>query len=115
MKLIGSRAEQNMREELLRSNAALRNKSYGPLTLILASENVDVAAAYVVNWIHEQAEDIYAVIVPSRELLIIEIPRGAGQALVWREDLIAYKKKRSKLQRLKIAVAEDLLESSGRR
>ena len=111
MKLIGSRVEQEMREELLRANLALGSGSYGRLIAALESENVNVSGAFVVKWIHEQAEDIYAVLVSSREVLIVEVPRGDGQVLVEREDLEAYKRKCSKIQRLKIAVAEDLLAS----
>lgn len=111
MKLIGSRVEQEMREELLRSNIALCDGSYGPLIAALESANVNIAGAFVVKWIHEQAEDIYAVLTSSREVLIVEVPRGEGRFLLDRQDLAVYKKKCSKIQRLKMAVAEDLLAS----
>jgi hypothetical protein len=111
MKLIGSRVEQEMRDELLRSNLALCDGSYGPLVAALEAANVNIAGAFVVKWIHEQAEDIYVVLVSSREVLVVEVPRGEGQVVVERVDLAAYKRKCSKIQRLKIAVAEDLLAS----
>lgn len=111
MKLIGSGVEQAMREELLRSNIALCDGSYGPLAAALESANVNIAGAFVVKWIHEQAEDIYAVLVSSREVLVVEVPRSEGQVLIERVELAAYKRKCSKIQRLKIAVAENLLAS----
>lgn len=111
MKLIGSNTEQQMREELIRSNLALQDGSYGRLADALESENVNVAGAYVLNWIPEQAEDIYAVLVSAGEVVTVEVPRGEGQVLVEREELAKYEGKCSKVQRLKIAVARDLLAS----
>lgn len=102
-----------MREELVRSNLSLRDGSHGPLIAALKSANVNVAAAYVINWILEQAEDIYAVLVSSNEVLIVELPRGDGQIQLERQELANYRKKCSKVQRLKIAVAQDLLASKG--
>lgn len=111
MKLVGSLTEQQMREELVRSNLSLRDGSYGPLIAALESVNVNVAGAYVINWIPEQAEDIYAVLASSNEVLIVEVPRGEGQIELERQDLANYQVKCSKVQRLKIAVAQDLLAS----
>src|SRR5258706_15025865 len=113
MKLIGSRTEQQMREELVRSNLSLQDGSYERLVAALESANVNVAGAYVLNWIPEQAEDIYAVLASAVEVLIVEVPRDEGQVQWERQDLAGYKKKCSKVQRLKIAVAEDLLASRG--
>lgn len=111
MKLIGSRTEQQMREELLRSNLALRDGSYERLTEALESANVNVARAYVINWIPEQAEDIYAVLVSAGEVVTVEVPRGEGQVLLERDELVKYEDKCSKSQRLKVAVALALLAS----
>ena len=111
MKLIGSRTEQQMREELIRSNLSLQDGSYGRLVSALESANVNVVGAYVLNWIPEQAEDIYAVLVSANEVLTVEVPRGEGEVLLEREELAGYEGKCSKVQRLKIAVAQDLLAS----
>lgn len=100
-----------MREELVRSNLALRDGSYSRLTNALESANVNVANAYVLNWIPEQAEDIYIVLVSIGEVLTVEVPRGEGEVLLEREELAGYDAKCSKVQRLKIAVALDLLAS----
>ncbi|GHU22420.1 hypothetical protein AGMMS50243_21940 [Betaproteobacteria bacterium] len=110
MKLIGSRTEQQMREELVRSNLALRDGSHDRLVKALELANVNVAGAYVLNWIPEQVEDIYAVLVSVGEVVTVEVPRGEGQVLIDREELVKYEGKCSKIQRLKIAVARDLLE-----
>jgi hypothetical protein len=111
MKLIKSRTEQQMREELVRSNLALQDGSNGRLASALESANVNVTCAYVLNWIPEQAEDIYAVLVSAGEVVTVEVPRVEGQVLLDRDELVKYEVKCSKIQRLKIAVALDLLAS----
>lgn len=112
MKLIGSHTEQQMREELLRSNRSLQDGSAGDaLVSLLKAANCDVTGVYVLNWIPEQAEDIYAVLVAPDEVLIAEIPRGAGPTLVERRGLEDYVAGCTKVQRLKIAVAQNLLVS----
>lgn len=112
MKLIKSHAEQRMREELVRSNIALQDGSYGRLAYALESVGVNAAGAYVLNWIPEQSEDIYAVLVSAGEVVTVEVPRGEGQVLLERETLAKYEGKCSRTQRLKIAVARDLLAST---
>jgi len=111
MKLIGSRTEQRMREDLVRSNLALQDGSYGRLAKALESANVNVAGAYVLHWIPEQGEDIYTVLVSAGEVVTVEMPRGEGQVLLDREEVAEYEGKCSKIQRLKIAVGLDLLVS----
>ncbi|CAG0982601.1 hypothetical protein ANRL3_02232 [Anaerolineae bacterium] len=108
MKLIGSRAEQQMREELIRSNHALRDRTHNPrLINVLIAMNVNLDMAYVLNWIPEQAEDIYAVLITPTEVLVIEVPREQGEAQVERKSLEAYAAKCSKHHRMKITVAQD--------
>ena len=109
--MIGSRTEQEMREELVRSNLTLQDGSYGRLVEALESADVNVARAYVLNWIPEQAEDIYVVLASAGEVVKVEVPRGEGQVLLEREELAKYEGKCSKVQRLKIAVARDLFGS----
>lgn len=108
MKLIRSHREQRIREELVRSNISLQDGSYGQLVEALECANVNVAGAYVLNWIPEQAEDIYDIVVSADEVIIVEVPRGEGQITLEREELAKYERKCSKAQRLKIAVARDL-------
>ncbi|WCM94422.1 hypothetical protein M5C99_06805 [Acidovorax sp. NCPPB 2350] len=111
MKLIGSRAEKEMREELVNSNLALQDGSYGRLVSALKSENIFASMAYVINWIPEQGEDIYVVMASINEVVIVEVPRGEGDVLLEQVDISLYEGKCSKVQRMKIAVAQDLLLS----
>jgi hypothetical protein len=108
MKLIGSRSDEQMRKELERSNLMLQVGSNDRLRNALESDNVNVAKAYVIHWILEQAEDIYAVLVSTEEVVIVEVPRGDGQVLVERKTLKNYARGCSKIQKRKIAVARDL-------
>lgn len=114
MKLVGSRTEQQIREELLRSNRALQDGTSGKLANALASANVRVVDTYVLDWIPEQAEDIYVALASANEVVIVEVPRDEGQVLLERVDLAQYKRKCSKIQKLKIAVAMDLLRVSNK-
>jgi hypothetical protein len=108
MKLTLSRSDQQMREELVRSNLTLQDGSNQRLANILDSEGVNVCKAYVLNWIPEQAEDIYSVLVSAGEVITVEVPRGDGATLVEREDLARYESKCSKVQKIKIAIAREL-------
>jgi hypothetical protein len=110
MKLIGSRSEQQMRDELVRSNHSLQNGTHGQaLVAALESANVNLARAYVLDWIPEQAEDIYDVLVSRDDVLIVEVSRESNEVQLERQSLAVYKAKCSKVQRLKIIVAQDLL------
>lgn len=110
MKLIGSLAEQQMRNELLRSNLALQDGSHERLVPALALENVDIADAFVTP---EQFEGIYSILVSEKEIVTGEVPRYGGEVLLARENRASYESKCSKVQKLKIAVAEALLASKG--
>lgn len=111
MKLIGSRTEQQMREELIRSNLSLQDGSRSRLADALRDAGVSVAGAYVLNWIPEQAEDIYVVLVSAIDVVVVEVPRGEGELLVERQELAKFEDKCSKTLRLKIAVARNMLAS----
>ena len=55
--------ERQIRDELVRSNLALQDGSHGPLVAALQGANANLANSYVLNWIPEQAEDIYTVLI----------------------------------------------------
>jgi len=109
MKLIGSRIEQQLREELLESSAGLRERVNVRLTEALESAGILPSNALILNWIPDQAEDFYVVLISIRELLHIEIPRDGGVVQMRRETLVEYERRVSKTLRLKIAVAKSLL------
>ncbi|WP_257386005.1 hypothetical protein [Tahibacter caeni] len=114
MKLVGGRTEQEYREGLVRSNLSLRNSS-SRLGAALEAAGVDVANAYVVFWIPEQAEDIYQVLTPAREIVTVELSRYSDDVLLLeRQSLKDYERGRSQQDRIKLAVALDLIVSKRR-
>lgn len=114
MKLIGSRTEQEYRERLVRSNLSLGN-SGDRLGSALETVGVDVANAYVIFWIPEQAEDIYQVLTPAGEIVTVELPRYSDEILLLeRRALKDYERGRSQQERIKLAVALDLIASKRR-
>lgn len=114
MKLIGSLAEGLLREQLLRSNAALNDGADDPLVDALRAETTNVADAFVLDWIAGQGEDIYTVLVSADEIVVVEVPRYDGEVLVERKTLADYRRGCKKSARIKIAVALDLMSSRAR-
>jgi len=114
MKLIGSLAESLLREQLLRSNAALNDGGEDRLVDALRVETTNVADAFVLDWTAEQAEDIYTVLVSADEIVVVEVPRYDGEVLVERRTLADYRRGCKKSARIKIAVALNLMSSRAR-
>jgi len=114
MKLIGSLAEGLLREQLLRTNAALNDGSDDRLVDALRAETANVADAFVLDWVMDQGEDIYTVLVSPDEIVVVEVPRDDGEILVVRRTLADYRRGCRKSARIKIAVALDLLASRAR-
>lgn len=101
-------ADQQTREELVRSNLALQDGSHGPLVAALRGANANLANSYVVNWIPEQAQDIYTVLIEMGTVLIVEIPRDGSRVQIERQELSNFEAECSRVQRRKIAVAKEL-------
>ncbi|WP_165245153.1 hypothetical protein [Paludisphaera soli] len=82
--------------------------------MFLRSRGVDLATAFVLDWIPEQGEDIYTVLDGDLRVLVVELPRGDGDAppSVAETPIADYRRavsRRSRLVRLRFAVAEDLV------
>jgi hypothetical protein len=92
MKLRGTLTEEQMRQELVHANLSLR-KSQDRLAAALKTARVNLETAYLLDWIHEQAEDIYAVLISPNEVLTVEVPRLGGEFLLERQSLASYKSK----------------------
>jgi hypothetical protein len=111
MKLIGSLIEGQFRNDLASSNAALQGQESERLRRALLSVGFPPERAYVLDWIPDQAEDIYRVLVSDDCVLTVELPRRGGNPLLRRQALRDYLRKCSKIQRIKVAVALDMLSS----
>jgi hypothetical protein len=109
-------AVEATRQHLLQSSASLL-VSNDALGLALRRFFPELKRAFVMNWIPEQGEDIYWVLVSSTEVAEIEIPRviGAESNLPSLKivALDAYQKKRhSRDVRQRLEVGVELIKSS---
>lgn len=111
MKPIGTVLENRLMAELLESS---RNIKRSPrLMHALESIGADLSRCYIVNWIPEQAEDIYHVLFSKDEVAIVEIPRQYGRESLDRLLLSSYESGLTKVQKLKVAAALRLLRELG--
>lgn len=109
MKLIGSKTENDFREELIQSNVALQ--SHDPkLKMALESTGHDTKNAYILHWTHEQLEDLYTVLIDGSYLVDVEIDKydDSKPPLVERNELKPYMHGLSKMNQIRLAVAQDL-------
>lgn len=120
MRLIDSLTEDDIRVRLSDSNAVLRAGSGNPaLRAALLSSGVDLATAFVLDWIPEQAKNIYTVLDGTRQVLTVQLPKGksggpAEISVVPFADFRVLVARRSRLERVQFAVAMGLLrEMSG--
>jgi hypothetical protein len=112
MKLIGSLSEQHEREQLVASNVSLRAGD-SPLAMALQAHGIDLTAAYILAWIPEQAEDLFVVLVGGERIVRLELLRDGGAVVAFDESPLAAYKPGTKADRLRLAVASDLLGSKG--
>ena len=112
MKLIGSKAEREFREELINSNVSL-NTDGNPLNPILKSAGYDISNSYVLNYIPEQCEDIYVLLIPGSFVLNVEIDKFDPQIkpTFERVELNDYLHSLSKIHQIQMAVAMDLVKT----
>jgi hypothetical protein len=115
MKLIGSRTEQDIREQLIKSYKSLLNdKSKQKLLSVIESTFPDMKSAYIINWIPEQGEDIYTVLINTETITKIEISRVDTnfKPVIESIPVTKYIKNLSKVRQIKLAVAIDLAKNN---
>ncbi len=110
MRLIGSKAEREFREELIRSNKFL-NSENERLSLELRKVGFDLSNSFVLNHIPEQCEDIFVLLISGSYVVTIEIDKSDSEnpAIIEHVELKDYLKGLSKIHQIKIAVAMDLM------
>ena len=108
MKLIGSKMESDFRDELLSSNNALQD-SGSKLRQALTAAGHETKNAYVLHWTPEQLEDLYTVLIDGSYLVYVEIDKyDNSQPLLERNELKPYMHGLSKMNQVRLAVAQDL-------
>lgn len=67
------------RVELLKSATLLfSGDSYQPLLTALVRAFPGLSFALIINWVPEQAEDIYWVLLDLKRIAVVEVPRSAS-------------------------------------
>jgi len=111
VKLIGSRAEREFRENLINSNVTL-NTDTEQLSRVINNAGHELLNSFVLHHIHEQCEDIYVLLISGAYILTVEIDRldSKVEPIFERVNLNDYLHGLSKIGQIQIAVAMDLVK-----
>lgn len=113
MRLIGSKQEQEFRNELIMSHKALfEHDSRNRLLRVLKMHFEELKTAYIINWIPEQGEDLYTVLIDTDMIAKVEVSKiiQNNEPIVETFKLKEFQKGLSKLSQIKLAVAVDLAQ-----
>lgn len=109
------KSEISLRDQLIeRSNDLLDGNNSEVLSIVLRRLFCDVKFVFVINWIPDQVEDIYWVLVGPLDIAQIEIMRGDGgcQSTLKMIDLATYRRRQhSKETRERLSIALDIVKS----
>ncbi|MFY0256534.1 hypothetical protein ACDQ55_21585 [Chitinophaga sp. 30R24] len=110
MKLIGSRTEQEFREELMKSNQSLFSSDGDQRLLeVLKKLYPQMLTAYIIHWIPEQGEDLYKILINDDVIAKIELSHDNVVAPIVESILIPqYMFRLSRIKQIQLAVALDL-------
>jgi hypothetical protein len=111
MKLIGSKTEKEMKEILIKGHTALFNDQPYSRILTLLRENIlNIKTAYFLDHIPEQGEDIYTMLINQDVIVSFEMSRYDLKLIstVKIASVKDYKKRLSKINQIRLAVAIDL-------
>ena len=111
MKLTGSKTEQEHRQQLVCSrNDLFENREKARILSSLYKQYPEMKTAYTLNWIPEQGEDIYYFLINKNIIAIVEIDRldSSSEPIIEDLSISEYKRKLSKADQIKLAVAIDL-------
>ncbi len=113
LKLVGSKTELDIREELINSKKSLfKGKSNNKLFDVLQVNFPKLKTAYTISWIPEQGEDLYKILIDDSIIVDIEINRVNREAIpiVKTISISEYSKGLSKISKIRLAVAMDLAQ-----
>ena len=109
MKLIGSKMEEDFRQELMKSHELFKSPSR--LRDALESQGHPTSNAYVLHWTPDQGEDIYEVLIDGAYLVSVELDRVNPDSTpeYERTELKDYKHGLSRMNQVRLLVAQDLV------
>ncbi|MBU2862480.1 hypothetical protein KO489_01340 [Reinekea forsetii] len=111
MKLIGSKMENDFRQELVASNVALQEPNSN-LRRVLEASGFNTKNAYVLRWTPDQTDDKYGVLIEASYLVWVEVEKdGSVEPSVEKQELKSYTLGLSRMHQVKLAVAVDLAAS----
>lgn len=113
MKLIGSNIEQEFKMQLLSSRKSLfEDVEKKRLLSIIYEVNPHAKTAYVLEWIPDQEEDFYKILVNDDLILSVELNRNDSTIvpIVNQFFLKEYQKGLNKIGQIKLMVALELAE-----
>lgn len=111
MKLRGSKTEQDIRDQLKKSNESLFNDNDKTRLLnVLRNQYPEMKSAYIIHWIPAQGEDIYRILINDSIISEVEIDRldEMAEPIFEAKSVNEYKQGLNKQNQLKLAVAIDL-------
>jgi hypothetical protein len=114
MKLIGSKLEQEYREELVASRAFhFSAHSQSRLKEALQSAGYCVGNAIVLHWTPDQSEDFYTVLIEGTFLAAVRIDRSDAEEAptIKRHELREYLRGLSRVYQVQLLVAQDLAKA----
>lgn len=110
MKLIGSLMEVQFREELQNSWLSLKQGRSNYIMRMLQGKMGKINKAFILNWVPEQGEVFYLILVNGCDVVGIEIEKESDSILEFEvTSVLDYKKTlRSRREKVQLAVALDL-------
>lgn len=107
MRLIGSKTERDHMDQLINSNYLLFN-SENRLLKVLRGVYPELKTAYTLDWIPEQGEEMYTILINDNLIAKIELDRYKDGAIVETITVVQYLHGLSKSGQIRLAVALDL-------
>lgn len=114
MRLIESRQEQDIRADLKKGHHALfQNSENVRLLEVLQKTFPKMQTAYVLEWIPEQGEDIFGVLIDTDTISWVELDRVniKAEPIIESGSVSKYRRKLKKLKLIKLLVALDLAQT----
>ena len=111
MRLVGSGQEQEFREELRKSNWSLFHENdHTRLLEAIQTVFLDMKTAYVIEWVPDQEEDTYGVLINTNIVAWIVLDRVNldNKPIIQHSSVQEYKKKLKKIKQIQLLVALDL-------
>jgi hypothetical protein len=109
MKLLGTRTEEEFREQLLKSSDSLLNGEYAKVGALLMAQFPELRTVFALGHTPEQDEDLFLLLINTDTLVSVDVDRRTGTASFRRHlDLDEYVKRLSQMKRILFAVAVDL-------